>query len=121
MRIEAPAPRQRVTRSLLIAPQWIGDAVMSQPLLARLAARGERITVAALPWVAPVYRAMTAVEQWSNCRSPMAASISARAGVSPSAGADVSTPPMCCRIRQVGAAAVVRTVPRRIGYHGEAR
>jgi len=31
---------------------------MSQPLLARLAARGERITVAALPWVAPVYRAM---------------------------------------------------------------
>lgn len=31
---------------------------MSQPLLARLAARGERISVAALPWVAPVYRAM---------------------------------------------------------------
>ena len=45
------------TRSLIIAPQWIGDAVMSEPLLARLAARGERITVAALPWVAPVYRA----------------------------------------------------------------
>ncbi len=47
-----------MTRSLLIAPQWIGDAVMSQPLLARLAGRGERLTVAALPWVAPVYRAM---------------------------------------------------------------
>ena len=47
-----------MTRALVIAPQWIGDAVMSQPLLARLAARGERITVAALPWVAPVYRAM---------------------------------------------------------------
>lgn len=45
-------------RALIIAPQWIGDAVMSQPLIATLAERGETITVAALPWVAPVYRAM---------------------------------------------------------------
>ena len=50
-----------MTRSLVIAPQWIGDAVMSEPLLARLAARGEVLTVAALPWVAPVYRAMPQV------------------------------------------------------------
>ncbi len=47
------------TRSLVIAPQWIGDAVMTEPLLARLCARGEQVTVAALPWVAPVYRAMS--------------------------------------------------------------
>jgi heptosyltransferase-2 len=47
-----------MTRALVIAPQWIGDAVMSQPLLGRLAARGEQLTVAALPWVAPVVRAM---------------------------------------------------------------
>ena len=50
-----------MTRALVIAPQWIGDAVMSQPLLARLAERGEHITVAALPWVAPVYRACAQV------------------------------------------------------------
>ena len=50
------------SRSLVVAPQWIGDAVMSEPLLARLAARGERLTVAALPWVAPVYRAMPQVQ-----------------------------------------------------------
>ncbi|MES1162910.1 MAG: lipopolysaccharide heptosyltransferase II, partial [Rhizobacter sp.] len=50
-------------RSLIIAPQWIGDAVMSEPLLARLAARGEQLTVAALPWVAPVYRAMPQVRE----------------------------------------------------------
>ena len=48
-------------RSLIVAPQWIGDAVMSEPLLARLAARGERLSVGALPWVAPVYRAMPQV------------------------------------------------------------
>ena len=50
-----------MSESLVIAPQWIGDAVMSEPLLAALAARGERVTVAALPWVAPVYRAMDSV------------------------------------------------------------
>jgi heptosyltransferase II len=50
-----------MTRSLVIAPQWIGDAVMAEPLLATLAARGETLTVAALPWVAPVFRAMPQV------------------------------------------------------------
>ncbi len=49
------------TRSLVIAPQWIGDAVMAEPLLAALAARGEALAVAALPWVAPVFRAMPQV------------------------------------------------------------
>ena len=50
-------------RSLVVAPQWIGDAVMSEPMLARLAARGEQLSVAALPWVAPVYRAMPQVHE----------------------------------------------------------
>ena len=50
-----------MTRSLFIAPQWIGDAVMSEPLLRSLHMRGEVVTVAALPWVAPVFRAMGAV------------------------------------------------------------
>ncbi len=56
----SPAPG---TRSLVIAPQWIGDAVMTEPLLRRLHARGERLTVGALPWVAPVYRAMPQVAE----------------------------------------------------------
>ena len=50
-----------MTNTLIIAPQWIGDAVMTEPLLRRLAARGERLTVGALPWVAPVYCAMPQV------------------------------------------------------------
>jgi heptosyltransferase-2 len=52
-----------VKRALIIAPQWIGDAVMTEPLLRRLHARGERLTVGALPWVAPVYRAMPQVAE----------------------------------------------------------
>ena len=50
-------------RTLVIAPQWIGDAVMSEPLLRALGARGEQLTVAALPWVAPVYRAVAQVSE----------------------------------------------------------
>lgn len=50
-------------RALVVAPQWIGDAVMTEPLLRRLHGRGERITVGALPWVAPVYRAMPQVAE----------------------------------------------------------
>jgi heptosyltransferase-2 len=49
--------------SLIVAPQWIGDAVMTEPLLRRLAERGERLTVAALPWVAPVYQLMPQVTE----------------------------------------------------------
>ncbi len=51
------------SKSLVIAPQWIGDAVMTEPLMRRLHARGERLTVGALPWVAPVYRAMPQVAE----------------------------------------------------------
>ena len=51
------------TRSLVIAPQWIGDAVMAEPLLATLAEGGDRLTVAGLPWVAPVFSAMPEVAE----------------------------------------------------------
>jgi heptosyltransferase-2 len=49
--------------ALVIAPQWVGDAVMTEPLLRLLHARGERLSVAALPSVADVYRAMPHVVQ----------------------------------------------------------
>ncbi|MDO8459236.1 MAG: lipopolysaccharide heptosyltransferase II [Burkholderiaceae bacterium] len=52
-----------ILNSLVIAPQWIGDAVMTEPLMRRLHARGQRLTVGALPWVAPVYRAMPSVAE----------------------------------------------------------
>ena len=50
-------------KTLIVAPQWIGDAVMTEPLLRRLNARGEQLSVGALPWVAPVYRAMPQVAE----------------------------------------------------------
>ncbi len=51
-------------RTLVISPNWIGDAVMAQPLLQQLASRhpGRAIDVLAPPSVAPVWRAMREVD-----------------------------------------------------------
>jgi heptosyltransferase-2 len=52
-------------RTLVISPNWIGDAVMAQPLLQQLKLRHpERaIDVLAPPSVSPVWRAMAEVEE----------------------------------------------------------
>jgi heptosyltransferase II len=118
-----------MTRSLVIAPQWIGDAVMTEPLLRRLCERGEKITVFAVPWVAPIYRAMnhiTGLEatvdvpfqhgglQW-QARRALAAHIQSgewgkfdRAYVLPNSLKSALLPWLAC-------------VPERIGYLGEMR
>lgn len=95
---------------------------MTEPLLRRLHARGERLTVGALPWVAPVYRAMPQVAevvvfpfahgglQWRQ-RRDMAASLHgrfARAYVCPNSLKSALIPWWA-------------GVPQRIGYRGESR
>jgi heptosyltransferase-2 len=49
-----------LARTLVVAPNWIGDALMAQPLLARLEGT---IDVVAPPWVAPVMRRMPEVSE----------------------------------------------------------
>jgi len=108
--------------SLVIAPQWIGDAVMTEPLLRRLAARSERVTVGAVPWVAPVYRAMPHVAevvefpfqhgglQW-RARRALAREMHGRfdiAYVLPNSAKSALLP-------------FLASIPKRVGYLGEAR
>jgi len=111
-----------VTRSLVIAPQWIGDAVMSEPLLARLAARGEALTVAALPWVAPVYRAMPQVREvielpFAHGRLDWAARRRIAAGLRGRFDAAYVLP------NSIKAALIpwFAAIPLRVGYRGEGR
>ncbi len=51
-------------RTLVISPNWIGDAVMAQPLLRLLKERepARPVDVLAPAWVAPVWRAMREVD-----------------------------------------------------------
>ena len=111
-----------MTRSLVVAPQWIGDAVMSEPLLAALHARGERLAVAALPWVAPVYRAMPQVAEtielpFAHGRLDWAARRRAAAGLRGRFDVAYVLP------NSIKAALLpwLAGIPRRIGYHGEGR
>lgn len=50
-------------RTLIVAPAWIGDAVLSQPMLMRLKARAPDISIDVLapPWTEAVYRRMPQV------------------------------------------------------------
>jgi heptosyltransferase-2 len=110
------------SNSLVIAPQWIGDAVMTEPLLRRLHARGERLTVGALPWVAPVYRAMPQVAevvefplthgglQW-GARRALARQFSGR----------FDAAYICPNSLKSALLPWLAGIPQRIGYLGEAR
>jgi heptosyltransferase-2 len=111
-----------LTRSLIIAPQWIGDAVMTEPLLRRLSARGERLTVGALPWVAPVYRAMPQVTEVIEL--PFAhGSLQwrARRQLAHQMRSQFDTAYVCPNSLKSALLPFLAGIPKRVGYWGEAR
>ncbi len=111
-----------MTRSLVIAPQWIGDAVMTEPLLRRLHARGEHITVGALPWVAPVYRAMPQVAE--VIEFPFAhggMQLRARRQLAQQLDQQFERAYVCPNSLKSALLPFLAGIPVRIGYLGEAR
>ena len=113
---------QAGTRSLVIAPQWIGDAVMTEPLLRRLHARGERLTVGALPWVAPVYRAMPQVEE--VIEFPFAhggLQLRERLRLARRINGQFEVAYICPNSLKSALLPLLAGIPKRVGYLGEAR
>ena len=121
--LEGEAGKGRIGgESLLIAPQWIGDAVMTEPLLRRLHARGERITVGALPWVAPVYRAMPQVAD--VIEFPFAhggLQFKARRTIAKHIEGQFDTAYVCPNSLKSALLPFLASIPKRVGYLGEAR
>jgi heptosyltransferase-2 len=111
-----------VGASLIIAPQWIGDAVMTEPLLRRLHARGEQLTVGALPWVAPVYRAMPQVHE--VIEFPFAhggLQFKARRALASRIAGQFDTAYVLPNSLKSALLPLLAGIPKRIGYLGEAR
>jgi heptosyltransferase-2 len=111
-----------LARSLIIAPQWIGDAVMTEPLLRRLHARGERLTVGALPWVAPVYRAMPQVAEvieFPFAHGGLQLRERMRLGKQIHGQFDVAY--LCPNSLKSALLPLLAGIPKRVGYLGEAR
>lgn len=110
------------TNALVIAPQWIGDAVMTEPLMRRLQARGERLTVGALPWVAPVYRAMPQVAE--VIEFPFAhggLQFKARRSLARQLEGRFDTAYVCPNSLKSALLPFLASIPKRVGYLGEAR
>ena len=112
----------QATNALIIAPQWIGDAVMTEPLLRRLHARGERLTVGALPWVAPVYRAMPQVAE--VIEFPFAhggLQLKARRALARQIEGRFDVAYVCPNSLKSALLPLLARIPKRVGYLGEAR
>ena len=115
-------PEPVLTRSLIIAPQWIGDAVMTEPLLRRLHARGERLTVGALPWVAPVYRAMPQVAEVIEFPFVHGGlQFKARHAIARRIEGQFDIAYVCPNSLKSALLPALARIPKRVGYLGEAR
>ena len=95
---------------------------MTEPLMRRLSARGERLTVGALPWVAPVYRAMPQVAE--VIEFPFAhggLQFKARRSLAQHLEGRFDTAYICPNSLKSALLPFLASIPKRVGYLGEAR
>jgi heptosyltransferase-2 len=95
---------------------------MTEPLLRQLHARGERLTVGALPWVAPVYRAMPQVAE--VIEFPFAhggLQFKARRQLAQQLRGQFDTAYVCPNSLKSALLPFMAGIPKRVGYLGEAR
>jgi heptosyltransferase-2 len=95
---------------------------MTEPLLRRLHERGERLAVGALPWVAPVYRAMPQVAE--VIEFPFAhggLQLKARRSLARQIEGRFDTAYVLPNSLKSALLPFLASIPKRIGYLGEAR
>jgi len=95
---------------------------MTEPLLRRLQARGERLTVGALPWVAPVYRAMPQVDE--VIEFPFAhggLQLKARRVLARTMQGRFDIAYVCPNSLKSALLPFLARIPKRVGYLGEGR
>ena len=95
---------------------------MTEPLLRRLHARGERLTVGALPWVAPVYRLMPQVAE--VIEFPFAhggLQLKARRSLARQLAGRFDIAYICPNSLKSALLPLLAGIPKRVGYLGEAR
>lgn len=95
---------------------------MTEPLLRRLHARGERLTVGALPSVAPVYRAMPQVQEVIELAFQHGGlQLKARRAISRKLQGCFDTAYVLPNSLKSALLPLLAGIPRRVGYLGEAR
>jgi len=95
---------------------------MTEPLLRRLHARGERLTVGALPWVAPIYRLMPQVAR--VIEFPFAhggLQFKARRSLARELSGRFEVAYICPNSLKSALLPFLASIPKRVGYLGEAR
>ena len=112
-------------RILVVAPSWVGDAILSEPLIALIREPYEEpvVDVLAPPWCAPVYARMRGIREviespLAHGRFDLAARRSLAARLAPSRYARAIVLPNSWKSALVPWLA---RIPRRTGYVGEFR
>jgi heptosyltransferase-2 len=111
---------RRAVRIAVIAPNWLGDAVMCLPALGALADAGARLSILCAPYTARVFMHQPGADDlWVDSPGGRGARVARRARALRRIGADVAAvfPPS---FSSALPAALARTA-RRVGYRADAR
>jgi heptosyltransferase-2 len=114
-----------VERILIVAPSWVGDAILSEPLV-RIVARSFEdpiVDVLVPPWCAPVYARMRGIRKIIETPflSRQARPRRAQATRCRPAGRGLYACIRPAQLVEVGGSAVLARIPKRVGYTGEGR
>ncbi|CAG4885051.1 ADP-heptose--LPS heptosyltransferase 2 [Georgfuchsia toluolica] len=123
MTVHSSLPTPHSSRILVVAPSWIGDTILAQPLFVRLHERGAMIDVLAPAWSAPLLQRMPQIRRVieSPFRHGDFAFFARRALGRQLAAAHYAAAYVLPNSWKSALVPFFAGIPERIGYQGEAR